>query len=312
MKRVSLGLSLVLLVLSLALSTAAGEGSGIECVVRLIQQQPGIRVIHGYYLNWAGYAVENLSLGEPLPPGSVTYVYGQFNVPTVVESEGCVSFWVGIDGCNSPTVEQTGAAALWNPITNEAFYYAWWEMYPQMPYTIGGIEIKAGDVMEASVEYDAATQTFTFRIKDLTAGSSFTQTRKAPKAGPKAPLRTSAEWVVERPMARLRGQIVLLPLAEFTEPVVFRHCQAIVSGEVVGIKGSGEGTYDEMTMVDPSQTNPNQPPEFLPLTSIRARGKYSFCVTWLNAGEPHILESTKTKPFGERLGHLLGGSGFGG
>jgi len=309
MKRAVLGLPLVLLVLSLILSAAAGERSGIDAVPSPVQQQPRMQpFVHGYYLNWAGYSVENLSAIEALPPGSVTHVYAQFNVPTVVQCEGVVSFWVGMDGANSPTVEQTGVAALWNPNTNEAYYFAWWEMYPKMPYTIPSMKMKAGDEMEASVGYDEGTQTFTFTIRDLTTGSSFTQILKAPSKGANAPLRTSAEWVVERPMTRYRGQTIVLPLAEFAEPVVFKKCLAVVRGEKVGIKGSGDGTYDAMTMVDPSQPNDNPSPEFLPLTSVKAHGEYSFSVTWLNSGAPYVVG--KKTPFGERISHLLWGSGF--
>lgn len=309
MKRAVLVLPLVLLVFSLALSPVAGESGGVRLQV---QQQPRMRIMHGYYLNWAGYSVENLSRGVPLPPGSVTYVYGQFNVPLIVECDGVVSFWVGIDGANSPTVEQTGVAALWNPYENVAYYFAWWEMYPQMPYTIGSMVIEAGDVMEASVEFDDGTQTFTFTIKDLTTGASFTTARTVHGGGPNFPLRTSAEWVVERPMMRYQGDILVLPLAEFKEPVVFDDCWAVVNGEWVGIKGMGKGTYDQMTMVDPSQKNKKPPRDALRLTSVKARGKHAFSVKWLNAGNLYSLNSESAVAFGDRISRLLWGSGSGG
>ena len=57
-------------------------------------------------LNWAGYAITSSA-------GSVTLVSGSFTVPTVScsSSNAFAAFWVGIDGFNDNTVEQTGITA---------------------------------------------------------------------------------------------------------------------------------------------------------------------------------------------------------
>ena len=52
------------------------------------------------------------------------------------------SFWVGIDGDNSNTVEQTGTDS--DCSTGTPNYYAWFEFYPQPGY-YAPITVHAGD-----------------------------------------------------------------------------------------------------------------------------------------------------------------------
>ena len=76
--------------------------------------------------NWSGYAVTG-------PDGSVTDVKGSWKVPDVVCSSpgtpnSYASFWVGIDGYGSNTVEQIGTDS--DCSGGNAVYYAWYEFYP--------------------------------------------------------------------------------------------------------------------------------------------------------------------------------------
>src|SRR5262245_38418315 len=69
--------------------------------------------------NWSGYAVTGA-------PGSVTDVQGSWVVPAVTCSGGpnqYAAIWVGIDGFNSNTVEQTGTDS--DCQNGTPTYYAW-------------------------------------------------------------------------------------------------------------------------------------------------------------------------------------------
>lgn len=93
--------------------------------------------------NWAGYAATASS-------GSVTSVGGSWTEPTVKcgTRTSLAAFWVGIDGYNSNTVEQTGTLAQCSHGT--ASHYVWWEMYPLNAVQTYGT-ISAGDQFTASV-----------------------------------------------------------------------------------------------------------------------------------------------------------------
>src|SRR5262249_45542932 len=128
--------------------------------------------------NWSGYAV---TAGR----GAVTDVAGQWVVPAVSGSGTAYSSaWVGIDGFNSPTVEQIGTDS--DLVNGTPQYYAWYEMYPSGSINLP-LTIHAGDTMSADVSYAASK--FTLSITDVTTGKSFTTTQTAPSAQ-----RSSAEW----------------------------------------------------------------------------------------------------------------------
>src|SRR5262245_55963259 len=79
--------------------------------------------------NWSGYAVNGAE-------GSVQDVSGSWTVPSVTCASGTEysSFWVGIDGFNSNTVEQIGVDA--DCLSGSPVYYAWFEFYPHTFVTI--------------------------------------------------------------------------------------------------------------------------------------------------------------------------------
>src|SRR5919109_285001 len=74
--------------------------------------------------NWSGYAATT---------GTYTSVSASWTEPTVTCSSGdqYSSFWVGLDGDGSNTVEQTGSEADCQGSTPQ--YYSWYEMYPSAP-----------------------------------------------------------------------------------------------------------------------------------------------------------------------------------
>jgi hypothetical protein len=160
--------------------------------------------------NWSGYAVTGAI-------GSVTSVSGSWVVPaaTCTEAGGSnayAAFWVGIDGWNSSSVEQTGTDS--DCSSGKPQYYAWYEFYPQNAYYAGTLtSLNPGDVISATVSF--AGGKFTATITDLTKHESYTATYTPPAASRRStpPARSSAEWITEAPCCTNRGGT--LPLADF-------------------------------------------------------------------------------------------------
>jgi Peptidase A4 family len=148
--------------------------------------------------NWSGYAVEGTSFTKAL---------GSWTVPTVTCSKTpntYSSFWVGIDGWTSSTVEQTGTDSDCNG--SRASYYAWYEFYPNPSIEITSVPVSPGNHISASVTY-SGTQ-FTITLTNETTGRSYSKSSKV--SGAK---RTSAEWIAEAPCCTRSGGI--LPLSDF-------------------------------------------------------------------------------------------------
>src|SRR5579884_4318905 len=94
---------------SAAARTAASPRSG-----------PNHRITDSTSTNWSGYAVTG---------NRFTSVSASWTEPAVTCSGTAYSsFWVGLDGDTSNTVEQTGTDADCSGSTPQ--YYAWYEMYP--------------------------------------------------------------------------------------------------------------------------------------------------------------------------------------
>jgi len=132
--------------------------------------------------NWSGYAVTGKNF---------TQAKGSWIVPTVNcagNANSSASFWVGLDGWTTATVEQTGTDSDCNG--KAPAYYAWYEFFPKAGVTITSIAVHPGDVMSAEITYTAPT--FTASITDETTGASFTKSALVPGAK-----RASAEWIAE-------------------------------------------------------------------------------------------------------------------
>ena len=231
-----------------------------------------------YSTNWSGYAV----LGS-----SVASASGSWKVPTVTGSNGqYAAFWVGIDGYNSATVEQTGVLAqvTGNRRTSTTTYYAWYEFYPlesiieittatsTKTETSTPATVKPGDTISATVAYVSGT-TFTLTINDITEGWTFTTTGSQSGAQD-----SSAEWIVEAPSSNFG----VLPLANFGTSYfgtgytsVSSTCYATIGG-VSGAIGSF-ASVEQINMVTNRGTLKDS-------TSALTSGGTSFSVTWDSSG----------------------------
>jgi Peptidase A4 family len=200
--------------------------------------------------NWAGWVDTGASYR------SVTASWRQPRVSCSVHETSYSSFWVGLDGDGSSTVEQTGTAA--DCRNGAPTYSAWYEFFPAYPRDFGNA-VRAGDVMHASVAHLGATSSYTVTLTDSTAGWSHTITASVPAAR-----NASAEVIAEAP-AGTGGQI--LPLAHFS-PITFS--ATMVNGAALGAVAAASS----LTMVSAGRAR---------AIPSALSGQTSFAVTWQNS-----------------------------
>jgi Peptidase A4 family len=199
--------------------------------------------------NWSGYAAAS---------GTYTSVSANWTEPTGTCSGSAKysSFWVGLDGYNSSTVEQTGSEVDCSGRTAE--YYSWYEMYPAYPVNFSN-PVSPGDQFYGSVTFNGGSS-YTLVLKDLTKGWSHTVSATLAGAA-----NSSAEVIVEAPCCTASGGI--LPLAHFS-PVTFTN--ASVDGSAIG-----NSSPTQIIMVN----NSGQAKDSISSLS----GGNSFTATWLRA-----------------------------
>ena len=93
-----------------------------------LEHVPPARLVgHSNSLNWSGYASINSTFSD---------VAGSWVQPaaTCNGKSTYSSFWVGLDGYSSSTVEQLGTEA--DCSHGKPVYYGWWEMFPNVSHTI--------------------------------------------------------------------------------------------------------------------------------------------------------------------------------
>jgi uncharacterized repeat protein (TIGR02543 family) len=142
--------------------------------------------------NWSGY----VATGQVY-----TAVSAEWTVPTVTCSGSDSSFaveWVGIDGANSPTVEQDGTET--NCVAGSPQYAAWYEMFGDAAVNNGYLQelssstypVSPGDLVSSSVS--VTDNVWTLQVTDTTQNWTFETT-----ITDSAPEQSSAEVVVESP-----------------------------------------------------------------------------------------------------------------
>ena len=232
-----------------ASGTPLQPGGAIQHLVRPQTSADGVKNTSTTSTNWSGYAATG---------GTYSSVASSWTEPTGTCSSGnqYSSFWVGLDGYNSSSVEQTGTDTDCSGRTPQ--YYAWYEMYPA-----GSVEInhtvKPGDKISASVTY-AGSSKFTLNISDSTQGWTYSTSKTLSGAA-----RSSAEVITEAPCCTNSGGI--LPLADFGK----------VNYTGSTVNGSTLSSFNpvEITMVSSSGKQEDS-------TSSLSGG--SFSNTWLSSG----------------------------
>lgn len=147
--------------------------------------------------NWSGYAAHHaiyrsVSASWVEPRGHCSGTRHKFS-----------SFWVGLDGFKSGSVEQTGSEV--DCKGGSPKYYAWFEMFPKFPVNFSNT-VRPGDHFHGSVTFKGGGH-FTLRLSDTTRGWTHTEHRSLASAK-----RSSAEVIAEAPSASTGG---VLPLTNF-------------------------------------------------------------------------------------------------
>jgi hypothetical protein len=145
--------------------------------------------------NWSGYAAH----GKTYRSVSASWVQ-----PTghCTSSRTFSSFWVGLDGFGSKTVEQTGSEA--DCAGGHAQYFAWYEMFPAFPVNFAN-PVRPGDHFTGSVTVTGGGH-YTLVLKDTTRGWSHTIRKTLTSAN-----NASAEVIAEAPSSSSG----ILPLTNF-------------------------------------------------------------------------------------------------
>jgi hypothetical protein len=198
--------------------------------------------------NWSGYASNG---------STYTDVKGTWVQPTANCSSGSTaysSFWVGIDGDGTNSVEQLGTDS--DCSGSSPRYYGWWEMYPNPSHDLSTstYSVRPGDTLTAEVHSSGSTFTLTLHSS---RGWTFSTNQSSSSAQ-----FGSAEWIAEAPSSSSG----VLPLANFGT-VNFSSCTA--NGNAI----SANPNVDAITMKTSGGTVKAQP------SGLNGSGN-GFSVTW--------------------------------
>jgi hypothetical protein len=221
----------------LAVAALIGPGASVASSVRAEPINGAQRVSHGAVssLNWSGYAVYQSGT-------TFTHAQGDWTQPAVApgscpkEKTQLSSFFVGIDGYNSSSVEQIGTEA--DCIKGSPFYYAWYEMYPAPQVVLTGCALAPGVPVHAEVSYvSGSTFALTLTVNGINCSPGTV-------VAPGTPSRSSAEWIAEAPATG--GHF--WPLTDF-QSVAYANASVTGNG-TSGVLGASSWSHDSIAMVD--------------------------------------------------------------
>lgn len=234
-------------VVAAALALGLGLFASAPSATAAVRHGAAHKLTHATSSNWAGW--DNTG-------GTYTSVSASWVQPTITcakRETSYASFWIGLDGDGSNSVEQTGSEGDCRHGTPA--YYSWYEFYPAYPVNYSNT-VRPGDHFSSTVTYSAGR--YTLVLSDTTQGWSHTTTGSAPSG-----LNASAEVIAEAPSSN-RG---VLPLANFG---TMSFTNATVNGAALGTVP----TPQKITMVGRNYTKA----AVSNLTSNTA-----FSVTWQHA-----------------------------
>ena len=141
-----------------------------------------------YSTNWSGYAAHNATFksvsGSWVQPSvDCTGIKGQ--------RETVATFFIGLDGYDSSTVEQTGVDAIC--VGQTKYYVPWYEFYPQPAVFFFDDAVVPGDTLNVTVSQSGGTVATTLEDPSR-SWSPITGSESADSLA-----LNSAEWIVESP-----------------------------------------------------------------------------------------------------------------
>ena len=187
-----------------AFPAAAEAGATTHGTLRF---DPNKKITQSTSSNWSGYAATG---------GGFTSVTSSWTQPSA-SCGSATSFWVGLDGDGSSTVEQTGTSA--DCSGGSARYYAWYEMYPKYPVNLS-MAVSPGNSITATVSVTGNGR-YTLHIHNNTTGGDFSITQKGHGQN------YSAEAIAEAPSSRSG----VLPLTNFGS---VNFSGTVVNGQPIG------------------------------------------------------------------------------
>ena len=243
--RLAVGLSILGLI---AGSTALGS-SGTSRVPMLEHVPPARLISHSTSLNWSGYASIN---------STFTDVKGSWVQPaaTCNGKSTYSSFWLGLDGYSSNTVEQLGTEA--DCSKGKPVYYAWWEIFPDPSRMISRFIVTPGVLYTAEVQSVAGDLTLT-----LSGGGNQPFSLTTGLGGASL---SSAEWIAEAPSMCAKS-CRELPLTNFG---TVDFSGASTNGSAID---DSAWSFDPLTMVTGNGTAQATPSGLDPTGS-------AFSITW--------------------------------
>ncbi len=250
---------LAALVFAPAAPVVASGTAAVHAVPKHLVTPPGRATSQS--TNWAGYAAFQ---------GGTTFstVRGRWVQPTATCNSNKLqyaTFWIGIDGYNSNSVEQIGTDSDCTAQNNPT-YYAWFEMFPAPARNLN-LAIHPGDQVAARIS--SANGRFRLTITNVTTSKSFATTQKLTSAA-----LSSAAWIAEAPSSCASHSCRVLPLANFGT-VKFTGSYTTGDGHS-GTISDPAWHNDRITMVTTSGGTPKAVP-----TELNPNGS-SFSVDWLH------------------------------
>lgn len=241
-------LGLGVLFMSLIAVSASFGSSGTRAVLKHVP--PARLLSNATSLNWSGYAAINSTFSD---------VTGSWSQPaaTCNGKSTYSSFWLGLDGFSSSTVEQLGTEA--DCSKGKPVYYAWWEIFPDPSRMISRFVVTPGVTYTAEVKEDAGDLTLT-----LSGGGN--QPFSLGTGQGSASL-SSAEWIAEAPSMCTKSGCRELALTNFG---TVNFSGASANGDAID---DPAWNFDPLTMVTGNGTVKAEPSSLNPTGS-------AFSVTW--------------------------------
>lgn len=196
--------------------------------------------------NWAGYAALD---------DAYTGISAEWVVPDSSQTSNVISAdasWVGIGGITDNNLIQAGTQAILR--NGKTQYIAWYELLPDTQ-RVAPLVIHGGDHVFASVS-EQSPSVWHIAITDYTTKQTFQANV------PYHSSHSSAEWIVERPLAITGDATGYLPLSNFGTIPFTNTVVATANGKIQNVSTSGAeqlimSNSDTQLLAEPQSENGN-------------------------------------------------------